>query len=131
VTLATPLRAAWRWGPVAAYLALIFYLSAQSQVAWAGPYPDVVLHAAEYCVLAVLLARGLNDGMGRAVPDRLHLLTWTLCVLYAISDEIHQFFVPGRSSDWRDVLSDAAGAALGLAALAIVQRWYLLWRRTA
>ena len=42
---------------------------------------------------------------------------WALifCFLYACSDEIHQFFVPGRSCEWKDVLLDSAGAVIGLA----------------
>jgi VanZ family protein len=104
-----------------AYLGLIFYLSGRSNVGWATPYPDVLLHAAEYSVLGVLLARGLNDGLACSVPDRRLVLTWGLCVIYAASDEYHQAFVPGRSSDWRDVLSDAAGTAAGLALLSLVQ----------
>ncbi len=121
------LRQAWVWGPVAAYLGLIFHLSAQSNVGWSTPYPDVLLHASEYSVLGVLLARGFNDGLARSVPNRRLVLTWFLCVVYAISDEYHQAFVPGRSSDWRDVLSDAAGTAAGLALLSLVQEH--LWRR--
>ena len=35
-------------------------------------------------------------------------------VLYAISDEIHQIFVPGRSCQFRDVLIDAAGIVIGI-----------------
>jgi len=124
----TALHRAWVWGPVAAYLGLIFHLSAQSSVSWATPYPDVILHAAEYSVLGVLLARGLNDGLARSVPDGRLVLTWFLCVIYAVSDEYHQAFVPGRSSDWRDVLSDAAGTAAGLALLSLVQD-HLLPRR--
>ena len=37
-----------------------------------------------------------------------------LCMLYAITDEIHQYFVPGRSCELRDVLIDTAGALLGV-----------------
>jgi VanZ family protein len=127
VTFRTTLRQAWIWGPVAAYLALIFHLSAQSSVGWAPPYPDVVLHAVEYSVLGVLLARALNDGVSRTVPDRLLVLAWALCVIYAVSDEYHQTFVPGRTGDWRDALSDAAGTAAGLALLSLAQRH--LWPR--
>jgi hypothetical protein len=36
------------------------------------------------------------------------------CVLYAASDEFHQYFVPGRSSQLRDVLIDSCGALCGL-----------------
>ena len=36
------------------------------------------------------------------------------CVLYAISDEIHQLFVPGRSGQIRDVFIDSCGSFLGI-----------------
>jgi len=38
-----------------------------------------------------------------------------LSVLYAVSDEWHQSYVPGRSATIQDVLVDTAGACLGLA----------------
>jgi VanZ family protein len=34
-------------------------------------------------------------------------------MLYGISDEFHQYFVPGRSVDVYDVLADALGGLLG------------------
>lgn len=37
-----------------------------------------------------------------------------LCVLYAISDEVHQLFVPGRSGQLRDVIIDSAGSLMGI-----------------
>ncbi|MBQ9358590.1 MAG: VanZ family protein [Abditibacteriota bacterium] len=37
-----------------------------------------------------------------------------LCFLYAVSDEIHQIFVPGRSGEFRDVLIDTAGGLTGI-----------------
>jgi len=40
------------------------------------------------------------------------LISFGFCVIYAISDEIHQYFVPGRSCELRDVLIDSAGAFL-------------------
>jgi VanZ family protein len=41
-------------------------------------------------------------------------LAWGLCILYAITDEYHQSFVPGRSPRGMDVGIDALGAVLGL-----------------
>jgi VanZ family protein len=38
---------------------------------------------------------------------------WGTATLYEVSDEIHQYFVPGRSCELRDVCSDSTGAALG------------------
>src|SRR6186997_1146002 len=47
--LTSPVRRAWLWGPVLAYMALIFYLSAQSNPPVPGGIPDWVLHEVEYC----------------------------------------------------------------------------------
>ncbi|MGV8147186.1 MAG: VanZ family protein [Alkaliphilus sp.] len=41
-------------------------------------------------------------------------LTLLVCVLYAISDETHQIFVPGRSAQVSDILIDSVGAAVGI-----------------
>lgn len=46
---------------------------------------------------------------------------WVACIfselfvfLYAVSDEVHQFFVPGRSMSPLDVAIDSLGALLGI-----------------
>jgi VanZ family protein len=117
VTPSRFLRILFIWAPPIAYLGLIFYLSAQSTVPWASPYPDWLLHGLEYMGLALLLARALNGGLGRVPATRMLLLTWGACVVWAISDELHQRFVPGRTCDPRDAFADAVGAALGLLAL--------------
>ena len=46
--------------------------------------------------------------------NKKYLLAFLICVIYAISDEIHQLFVPGRSGQVRDVLIDSAGSLLGI-----------------
>ena len=38
----------------------------------------------------------------------------SFCVLYAITDEIHQLFVVGRSCELRDIVIDSCGAVLGV-----------------
>ena len=45
------------------------------------------------------------------------LVPWAIGTLYAVSDEVHQYFVPGRSCELRDMLIDACGVAVGAAAL--------------
>lgn len=43
------------------------------------------------------------------------VLAWLLAVLYALTDEVHQAFIPGRHPWWADVLIfDALGAIIGL-----------------
>ena len=53
-----------------------------------------------------------------------------ICCVYAITDEIHQSFVPGRSCEVRDVIIDTCGSALG-GAVCIFIVWVLLLRKTA
>lgn len=50
----------------------------------------------------------------RSKPDIRYLIAWLICVLYSVSDEIHQHFVPGRSCEIRDMLIDSGGALLGV-----------------
>ncbi|WP_276322046.1 VanZ family protein [Paenibacillus thalictri] len=54
------------------------------------------------------------------------LLSVTLCVLYGLTDEFHQWFVPGRTADIMDLLNDGIGAALAMLFLSIpaVSRLY-------
>ncbi len=42
------------------------------------------------------------------------LISFIFCFLYAVSDEIHQFFVPERAGRFSDVLIDCSGSVLGI-----------------
>ncbi len=42
------------------------------------------------------------------------VFTLLLCIGYAITDELHQAFVPGRTPKLLDVLIDSSGASLGI-----------------
>ena len=59
---------------------------------------------------------------GCAPRRRVFLLTVALCAFYAVTDEFHQHFVPGRSPELRDVLIDAAGSAVGALAFTLKKR---------
>ena len=78
------------WLPVVAWAALIFAFSSVPDLGTGLGGWDLVLrklaHAAEYAVLGALLVRAT----GRAG------LAFALGALYAVSDEVHQSFVPGR-----------------------------------
>jgi len=98
-----------------ALMALIFYLSGQEQVGPALPaFTRVIAHFSEYALLATLWAWALWPVLGR----RALYAAATISLLYAISDEIHQSFVPGRDSDPLDVLVDAIGIATALSLIA-------------
>lgn len=68
-------------------------------------------HFIGYMILGIL-ASGLILYYGNI--NKKYLLAFLICVIYAISDEIHQLFVPGRAGQVRDVLIDSAGGLLGI-----------------
>ena len=53
------------------------------------------------------------------------VFTLLLCISYAITDELHQAFVPGRTPKLLDVLIDSSGASLGIGiyVLFVENRW--------
>ena len=73
-----------------------------------------VLEFAALSFFAYLLA--LSLGADKTKKKRLIALpcTFAFGALYALSDEVHQKFVPGRSFQWADVGFDTLGAALGV-----------------
>ena len=68
--------------------------------------------------------RPISREMRAARPNRFRTrppaLAWAVGTLYAVSDEIHQIYVPGRAGRLSDVLIDSAGAAAGALVLLIV-----------
>ena len=68
-------------------------------------------HAAEYAILFLFLKAAL-DRIATTDPRRNIILSLGFCLLFALSDEYHQTFVPGRNGTWTDVGIDALGADL-------------------
>jgi VanZ family protein len=68
-------------------------------------------HFFAYFVLGMLVWNALRVTGVRGL--RRYGLALLICVLYAISDEIHQAFVPGRGPQVRDVFIDSAGTLSG------------------
>ena len=58
---------------------------------------------------------------------RLFIYTSVFCLVYAITDEIHQIFVPGRAGMVRDVIIDLFGAMIGAGVFLLIR--YLCKRR--
>jgi len=69
-------------------------------------------HFIEYMVLGVLVANGLLNHNKHKL--KLVIPAFLICVLYAISDEVHQLFIPGRSGQFTDVLIDCFGGLVGV-----------------
>ena len=121
------------WAAVAACMVVIFYLSHQPSeesaelsltvmngifavFAWLAEILGhnafrTLAHALEYCGLGALLFHAFLQTTGKSKP----FTCFAVAVLYAISDEIHQIFIPGRAFQISDMLVDATGAAAGIA----------------
>jgi VanZ family protein len=108
----TRLRA---WGPPIFWALAIFVMSAlpgRDLPALPAAHADKVVHAVVYAALAALIARALRLTSGLGVGWLL-LLGTLLATGYGASDELHQRYVVGRSSEGLDLVADAAGALLG------------------
>lgn len=69
-------------------------------------------HLLVYFVLGYLMIYTLKEF--RLVDKRTYIYAVILCMLYAVSDEVHQYFVPGRNAGVIDVVIDTVGAGLGV-----------------
>ena len=96
------------WGPFVAALAVVFWLSSLSHVPGAQYFWDKLLHTVGYAVLGVLALRAFHGGFERLRPEPT-LYAALAVILWGISDEIHQSFVPGRDASPWDVAADAVG----------------------
>lgn len=119
------LRVTYLWLPVVAWMGVIFALSAQPDLphpnaGWADFLVSSLAHATVFGVLALLFSRALGD------RPRAGSLAFLFSLLYALSDELHQAFVPGRVPDLWDLACDGLGAGLALLAWA----WWRKYRRT-
>ena len=110
------MKLAGLWGPVVAYMALIFLLSAQPQPPLPRQITDKQGHSIGYFGLAVTVSRAVAGGLATGAPLPAAAAAWTIAAAYAATDEWHQSFVPGRSADVNDWYADAAGALLGAGA---------------
>ncbi len=117
------------WFAVLVWMAIIFALSAQhsnESAEFSGQFlamlnkffsaglTDFLIrkaaHTAEYFILAILVFNAVFLTRQKQGP----FLTFFIALLVAVSDEIHQHFVPGRACQIRDILIDSAGAILGI-----------------
>lgn len=79
-------------------------------------------HLVTYAILALLSLWAITATRPRWTERRRIWWSWGLAVAYAVFDEVHQGWVPGRDGRVLDVGIDAAGAALGLWVLHVILR---------
>jgi VanZ family protein len=100
-------RRAWWW--TLAVAATIFAESCRSNVAEPGiVHVDKYAHFLVYGLLATLVYRARRGKRGAA------WMAIAAASVYGVTDEWHQSFVPGRSTELADWISDTLGAALAV-----------------
>ena len=103
------------WLPVLGWAGVIFYLSGRTGNQLHQMFPFFTSfnwgHLAAYFILALFVAYALENTLA---PQRFKLWVVLICFLYGISDEIHQYFVPGRSPEGGDLINDVLGAYIAV-----------------
>jgi VanZ family protein len=131
------------WVAVTFWMALLFYLSHQPattsnelstgltaviiqtiekvipgvefDLSWVNHLVRKSAHFMAYLVLGSLVINALKGSRAVGyIGYKLVLLALCICISYAISDEVHQLFVPGRGGQLKDVILDSAGATIGI-----------------
>jgi VanZ family protein len=94
----------------------IFYLSAQPDVSLPTGVDDKAAHYIAYMALGLLVVRALTHGLPARITRGVAVAAMAITIGYGASDEWHQRFVPGRSSEVADLVADSLGAfgAVGL-----------------
>jgi len=105
------------WLPFYAYAVLIFYFSSLPTI------PSIIIeiipetliwHMIEYAILSILLLRSFINSKNTTFKENAIHLAIIIAILYGVTDEIHQYFVPGRTFDILDIIANSVGSAFVL-----------------
>ncbi len=100
------------------YCGVIFALSSRSEPPGADwgffalPKMDKVAHGILYAGLAGVVSLGIRRSNETVRAPVQFWIPVVFALLYGLSDEIHQLYVPERSFDWMDLLADGLGATI-------------------
>ena len=83
-----------------------------------NPFIRKLAHFTVYLLLGIFVFQLVRTPKLIRVADILTALL--ICGAYAASDEIHQFFTPGRAMRLTDILIDSSGALCGIAAVILL-----------
>lgn len=100
------------------YMVMIFYGSSLHQINQPGPLGkiqsvDKLEHFSEYFGLAFLLALSFQRTPSLGPGWQSLALVLLIGIVYGMTDEFHQSFVSGRTSDLLDLLADSTGVTFG------------------
>lgn len=104
------------WAAAITYALLIFFLSSlsgsQTDRFYLFKNSDKVIHIVVYSVLCLLLNRAFFFTFKNSVKRYVPIIAIFISIVYAITDEFHQSFVPGRYASMDDIFADGIGAVI-------------------
>ncbi len=107
------------WLPVVLWCGVIFFFSSMPSIRtpfliWWDVLIKKTGHLSEYAVLYTLLVRALYNSATNLSHKQIYVLAIFFGLSYAFSDEIHQYFTPGRQPAIMDVGIDLMGMLIAL-----------------
>ena len=90
-----------------------------------GPFTDKWVHFVVYFILGALLFRWMLCWR-RPASDRRWLRFGIIvgaAFLFSLTDEVHQYFVPGRVCDLADIIADTLGGAIAASLCLLPLHW--------
>lgn len=82
---------------------------------------DYLIHFCEYGFMAFMSYLAFSSKNFTIKPSA--LLTVTVCViLFAMAEELHQKMVPGRTFNYKDIISNLLGIATALGFFLVINR---------
>lgn len=110
--------------PLIIYSMAIFILSALPQPEFIDlgfQYWDKILHLKAYFVYGVFTITAIVALKPELLKMKIMVLAVIIGFLFGLSDEIHQYFVPGRDADVWDLAADTAGILISLTTISIIR----------
>lgn len=103
------------WFPVIIYAVCIFTVSSVpgKDIPDLFPKQDILFHTAEYVIFALLISRAIKEYYPNQYALKRFLWVVALAIIYALTDEFHQSFVPYRTAAMSDVFIDGVGSLIG------------------
>lgn len=99
-----------------------------TSIAYAGRLMRKSAHFIAYLILGFLVSHAMKNETSGTSAWKRRGTSLLICVVYAISDEFHQLFVPGRGPLLKDVLIDGSGAAMGILLYVGARKVWLRWK---
>jgi len=105
------------WFPSVVFMIVIFYLSSRQRMSisdqyWLNFIFFKTLHMIGYALFQFVNFRAFLSIKDKQTSKKFLIFSLVISFLYAISDEIHQTFVPTRSGTLRDVFIDTVGITI-------------------